>query len=163
MQSIGSAVAVMALLSILFLPDKQSAFIIAFSITSISLGVCGFLQIWGSDLDSVSMGCIIMAIGLAVDFSVHICYKYHRSLEITANEKVIDTLSIVGYPIIQAITSTLWSMLSVYFIEAYLVRVFFQTVVLVNVFGALHALIWLPQVLSMLDPCNRIPLRYKDN
>uniref|UniRef100_A0A0N4ZRU5 SSD domain-containing protein n=1 Tax=Parastrongyloides trichosuri TaxID=131310 RepID=A0A0N4ZRU5_PARTI len=163
MQSIGSAVAVMALLSILFLPDKQSAFIIAFSITSISLGVCGFLQLWGSDLDSVSMGCIIMAIGLAVDFSVHICYKYHRSLEITADEKVIDTLSIVGYPIIQAITSTLWSMLSVYFIEAYLVRVFFQTVVLVNVFGALHALVWLPQVLSMLDPCNRIPLRFKED
>uniref|UniRef100_A0A0K0FM63 SSD domain-containing protein n=1 Tax=Strongyloides venezuelensis TaxID=75913 RepID=A0A0K0FM63_STRVS len=163
MQSIGCAVSVMALLSILFLPDKQSAFIIAFSITSISLGVCGFLQLWGSDLDSVSMGCIIMAIGLAVDFSVHICYKYHRSLEVTANEKVVDTLSIVGYPIIQAITSTLWSMLSVYFIEAYLVRVFFQTVVLVNVFGALHALVWLPQVLSMLDPCNRVPLRFKDD
>uniref|UniRef100_A0AC35TQU8 SSD domain-containing protein n=1 Tax=Rhabditophanes sp. KR3021 TaxID=114890 RepID=A0AC35TQU8_9BILA len=163
MQSFGSAVAVMALLSILFLPDKQSAFIIAFSIMSITLGVCGFLQMWGSDLDSVSLGCLIMSIGLSIDFSVHICYKYHRSTELTPDLKVIDTLTIVGYPILQAIVSTLWSMSAVYFIPAYLVRVFFQTVVLVNVFGCFHALLWLPQFISILDPVNRVPLRFKQD
>lgn len=52
------------------------------------MGVCGGLSLWGSDLDSVSMGCIIMAIGLAVDFSVHICYRYHRSTKDTAEDKV---------------------------------------------------------------------------
>ncbi len=60
----------------------------SFSLISISMGVCGFLYFWGSDLDSVSMGCIVMAIGLAVDFSIHICYKYHRSNKKTADEKV---------------------------------------------------------------------------
>lgn len=58
------------------------------SLLSISMGVCGGLSLWGSDLDSVSMGCIIMAIGLAVDFSVHICYRYHRSTKDTAEDKV---------------------------------------------------------------------------
>lgn len=115
--------------------------------------------LWGSDLDSVSMGCIIMAIGLAVDFSIHICYRYHCSKEPTAELKVIDTLSLVGYPILQAGMSTLWAMTTLPFIPAYLVRVFFQTVVLVNVFGLLHALLWLPQFISSLDPCERIPRR----
>ena len=58
------------------------------SLLSISAGVCGGLAMLGSDLDSVSMGCIVMAIGLAIDYSVHICYRYHRSDERKANSKV---------------------------------------------------------------------------
>ncbi|CAD5219888.1 unnamed protein product [Bursaphelenchus okinawaensis] len=160
MQSVGSAIAVMALISIFFLPDKLSVFIMSFSLISISTGVCGFLCLWGSDLDSVSMGCIIMAIGLAVDFSIHICYRYHLSEEPTADGKVIDTLSIVGYPVLQAGGSTLWAMTTLPFVPAYLVRVFFQTVVLVNIFGLLHALLWLPQFISAIDPIQRIPRRH---
>ncbi|VDM48891.1 unnamed protein product [Toxocara canis] len=161
MQSIGSAIAVMAMISIFFLPDKQSVFFMTWSLLSISMGVCGGLSVWGSDLDSVSMGCIVMAIGLAVDFSVHICYRYHRSEEITASEKVRDTLSVVGWPIVQAGGSTLVGMATLPFIPAYLVRVFFQTVVLVNVIGLSHALIWLPQLISALDPCERVPIRFR--
>ncbi|KAI6187547.1 Patched domain-containing protein 3 [Aphelenchoides besseyi] len=161
MQSVGSAIAVMAIISLFFLPDRLSVFVMSFSLISISTGVCGFLCLWGSDLDSVSMGCIIMAIGLAVDFSIHICYRYHCSKEPTAELKVIETLSIVGYPIIQAGGSTLWAMTTLPFIPAYLVRVFFQTVVLVNVFGLLHALVWLPQFISSIDPIERIPRRIK--
>ena len=149
----------------------------SFSLISISTGVCGFLAHLGSDLDSVSMGCIVMAIGLAVDFSIHICYKYHCSAEKTPDEKVcyqwrgkdylwrlpsfqvIDTLSIVGYPILQAGGSTLWAMTLLPLIPAYLIRVFVQTVVLVNIFGMLHALLWLPQFISALDPINRTPRR----
>lgn len=108
------------------------------------------------------MGCIIMAIGLAVDFSIHICYRYHRcDPTMTADAKVIETLSIVGYPIVQAGGSTLWAMATLPFIPAYLIRVFFQTVVLVNVFGLFHALLWLPQFISILDPVEAIPRRIK--
>lgn len=138
---------------------QLSVFIMSFSLISISTGVCGFLCLWGSDLDSVSMGCIIMAIGLAVDFSIHIMYRYHLSVEPTADGKVIDTLSIVGYPVLQAGSSTLWAMLTLPLVPAYLVRVFAQTVVLVNVFGLMHALIWLPQFVSAIDPIQRVPRR----
>ncbi|VDO17264.1 unnamed protein product [Brugia timori] len=131
------------------------------SLLSISMGVCGGLSLWGSDLDSVSMGCIVMAIGLAVDFSIHICYRYHRSSQKTANEKVRESLMMVGWPVLQAGGSTLFSMLSLPLIPAYLVRVFFQTVMLVNVIGLTHALLWLPQLISLLDPCERIPLRFR--
>jgi predicted RND superfamily exporter protein len=123
------------------------------------MGVCGFLQIWGSDLDSVSMGCIVMAIGLAVDFSVHICYRYHRSSKATPSAKLIDTLEVVGWPVLQAALSTLFGLASLPLIHAYLVRVFFQTVVLVNVIGLLHGLLWLPQMISSLDRLNRVPIR----
>ncbi|KAK6113295.1 Patched family protein [Brugia pahangi] len=161
MQSIGSAISVMAILSVFFLPDKQSVFFMTWSLLSISMGVCGGLSLWGSDLDSVSMGCIVMAIGLAVDFSIHICYRYHRSSQKTANEKVRESLMMVGWPVLQAGGSTLFSMLSLPLIPAYLVRVFFQTVMLVNVIGLTHALLWLPQLISLLDPCERIPLRFR--
>ncbi|VDN06956.1 unnamed protein product [Thelazia callipaeda] len=161
MQSIGSAISVMAIISVFFLPDKQSIFFMTWSLLSISMGVCGGLSLWGSDLDSVSMGCIVMAIGLAVDFSIHICYRYHRSQKQTAEEKVRDALSVVGWPVTQAGSSTLFAMVTLPLINAYLVRVFFQTVVLVNVIGLTHALLWLPQLISSLDPCERIPLRFR--
>lgn len=95
-------------------------------------------------------------------FSIHICYRYHRCAEaMTAEAKVIETLGVVGYPVLQAGGSTLWAMTTLPFIPAYLVRVFFQTVVLVNIFGLLHALVWLPQFISALDPIERIPRRIK--
>ncbi|VDK89114.1 unnamed protein product [Litomosoides sigmodontis] len=161
MQSIGSAISIMAILSVLFLSDKQSVFYMTWSLLSISMGVCGGLSLWGSDLDSVSMGCIVMAIGLAVDFSIHICYRYHRSSQPTAHQKVQESLMVVGWPVLQAGCSTLFSMLTLPLIPAYLVRVFFQTVVLVNMIGLTHALLWLPQLISLLDPCERIPLRFR--
>ncbi|CAG9540518.1 unnamed protein product [Cercopithifilaria johnstoni] len=161
MQSIGSAISVMAILSVFFLPDKQSVFFMTWSLLSISMGVCGGLSLLGSDLDSVSMGCVVMAIGLAVDFSIHICYRYHRSSQQTAHQKVRESLMIVGWPVLQAGFSTIFSMITLPLIPAYLVRVFFQTVQLVNVIGLTHALLWLPQLISMLDPCERIPLRYR--
>uniref|UniRef100_A0A914RXL6 Uncharacterized protein n=1 Tax=Parascaris equorum TaxID=6256 RepID=A0A914RXL6_PAREQ len=43
-----------------------------------------------------------------------------------------------------------------------IISIFFlpdKTVVLVNVIGLSHALIWLPQLISALDPCERIPIR----
>lgn len=145
------------------------------SLLSISMGVCGGLALLGSDLDSVSMGCIVMAIGLAVDYSVHICYRYHRSEYTTAKEKVSDTLASVAWPITQAVCSTLVGLACTILVPAYLVRVFFQTVYLVNIIGEptkscvenqnlyfpglFHGLLWLPQLISALDSCERIPLR----
>uniref|UniRef100_A0A0K0D3A2 SSD domain-containing protein n=1 Tax=Angiostrongylus cantonensis TaxID=6313 RepID=A0A0K0D3A2_ANGCA len=159
MQTIGSALAMMALISFFFLPDAQSVFLMTWSLLSISMGVCGGLAVLGSDLDSVSMGCIVMAIGLAVDYSVHICYRYHRSEFMKSSDKVRDTMSSVGWPITQAVTSTLFGLVTTAFVPAYLVRVFFQTVYLVNIIGLTHALVWLPQLVAALDPCERVPLR----
>ncbi|WKY14471.1 hypothetical protein Q1695_000202 [Nippostrongylus brasiliensis] len=161
MQTIGAALAMMALISFFFLPDAQSVFLMTWSLLSISMGVCGGLALLGSDLDSVSMGCIVMAIGLAVDYSVHICYRYHRSEYTKTSEKVRDTLCSVAWPITQAVTSTLFGLSSTAFVPAYLVRVFFQTVYLVNIIGLTHALIWLPQLIAALDPCERVPLRLR--
>uniref|UniRef100_A0A1I7X5Z4 SSD domain-containing protein n=1 Tax=Heterorhabditis bacteriophora TaxID=37862 RepID=A0A1I7X5Z4_HETBA len=192
MQTIGSALAMMAVISFFFLPDVQSVFLMTWSLLSISMGVCGGLAMLGSDLDSVSMGCIVMAIGLAVDYSVHICYRYHRSEYNRAADKVTiedlsalnlkdtcgrnqlfsslqvrDTLCSVAWPITQAVSSTLFGLASLPFVPAYLVRVFFQTVYLVNIIGITsflgltHALVWLPQLIAALDPCERIPLRTK--
>ncbi|KJH48777.1 patched family protein [Dictyocaulus viviparus] len=161
MQTIGSALAMMALISFFFLPDAQSVFLMTWSLLSISMGVCGGLAMLGSDLDSVSMGCIVMAIGLAVDYSVHVCYRYHRSEFTKASDKVRDTLCSVGWPITQAVTSTLFGLATTAFVPAYLVRVFFQTVYLVNLIGLTHALVWLPQLIAALDPCERVPLRLR--
>ncbi|CAI5454482.1 unnamed protein product [Caenorhabditis angaria] len=162
MQTIGSALAMMAIISFFFLPDALSVFLMTFSLLSISMGVCGGLALLGSDLDSVSMGCIVMAIGLAVDYSVHICYRYHRSEYTTSEEKVADTLASVAWPITQAVLSTLCGLACTILVPAYLVRVFFQTVYLVNIIGLFHALVWLPQLISALDPCERVPLRIRD-
>ncbi|GMT04663.1 hypothetical protein PENTCL1PPCAC_26837, partial [Pristionchus entomophagus] len=159
MQTIGCALAMMALTSIFFLPDAQSVFLMTWCLLSISMGVCGGLALLGSDLDSVSMGCIVMAIGMAIDYSVHICYRYHRSEERRSAAKVVDSLTSVAWPITQAVSSTLFGLCSTAFVPAYLVRVFFQTVYLVSIIGLAHSLVWLPQLISAIDPCERVPLR----
>ncbi|ETN75219.1 patched family protein [Necator americanus] len=163
MQTIGSALAMMALISFFFLPDAASQIlvfcqdpeaIIYLNLTTPITAICfshdmvavvnfnGGLR-WFSNAwigfrfcqFFFSMGCIVMAIGLAVDYSVHICYRYHRSEYTKASDKVRDTLCSVAWPITQAVTSTLFGLSSTAFVPAYLVRVFFQTVYLVNIIG----------------------------
>lgn len=129
MQTIGAALAMMALISFFFLPDAVSAklrdaapktfsnprcFSNPFSLWPGHC--CPFLWVYVEDWlysDPIStlsgrrtwlpigtddgtsflssMGCIVMAIGLAVDYSVHICYRYHRSECSKTAEKVCPT------------------------------------------------------------------------
>ncbi|VDM77963.1 unnamed protein product, partial [Strongylus vulgaris] len=123
-------------------------FIIFLSIVSINVGVFGYMTLWGVNLDAVSMISIIMSIGFAVDLSGHIVYAFVTSHGDT-NQRVIGALEALGWPIFQGASSTIAGITILYTVDAYIILVFFKTIWLTMVIGAIHGLFFIPVFLSI--------------
>lgn len=153
LQTITVAAIVMMVISLLFIPSPSCAIWVAFSIISIEVGVVGYMTLWNVNLDSISMINLIMCIGFSVDFSAHISYAYISCEEDNAADRVRSALYSLGLPIFQGSVSTILGIIALAFAPSYVFLVFFKTVFLVMLFGALHGVLLLPVLLSLTDVC----------
>ncbi|KAI1712423.1 patched family domain-containing protein [Ditylenchus destructor] len=74
------------------------------------------------------------------------------------------TLNGVGWPVIQSGVSTVLGMIPLFFVNAYVVAVFWKTIILVTILGIIHALFICPTffiLLSDLRFCYQIPSEHK--
>ncbi|XP_068094355.1 patched domain-containing protein 3-like [Hyperolius riggenbachi] len=143
-QNIMVTAVVMLVISILFIPNPLCALWVTMDIASIIAGVIGYMSFWKVNLDSISMINLVICIGFSVDFSAHIVYACVSSPRKNVHGKVIDALHVVGYPILQGALSTILGIAALTAAESYIFRTFFQIMLLVTVFGALHGLVFMP-------------------
>ncbi|KAM3929227.1 patched domain-containing protein 3-like [Leptodactylus fuscus] len=154
-QNVAIAAGAMLVVSILLIPNLLCALSVTFTITSIIVGVTGFLTYWNVNLDSISMITLVICIGFSVDFSAHITYAYVSSQKANVNERVIDALHSLGYPIVQGAVSTILGVVALSAAECYIFRTFFKIMFLVIAFGMLHGLVFLPVLLTFFCCCDR--------
>ena len=93
-----------------------------------------------------------MAVGFSVDFTAHITYAFSIAPGTDKNDRVRQALYSLGVPILQAAVSTILALLVLSNSFAYIFRVFFSTIFLTMAFGALHGLVFIPVVLSIIGP-----------
>ena len=155
LQNIGIALIAMLIVSILIIPHPFCAFIIVLAIVSIDVGVIGIMQFWGVNLDSISMINLILCIGFSVDFCAHITYAFMVSKFKTRDERAVDALYQLGYPIVQGAVSTILGVLPLAFSNTYIFRTFFKTLFLVISLGFLHGMVVLPVVMSLIGPAEK--------
>ncbi|KAH1176637.1 hypothetical protein KIL84_010339 [Mauremys mutica] len=106
-QNIGIATGVMLCISLLLIPNPLCSLWVTFAIASVVVGIAGFMTYWDVSLDSISMINLVICIGFSVDFSAHISYAFVSSEKSTMNEKAVDALYLLGYPVIQGALSTI--------------------------------------------------------
>ncbi len=143
---------VMVLIALLFIPSIVCSLWVSLSIVSIEFGVIGFMSHWGVNLDGVSLINLIMCIGFSVDFSAHISYHYMTERNKSPDERIRGSLYALGIPILQGAGSTILGVVGLAFAPSYLFVTFFKMIFLVIVLGALHGLVLLPVLLSLLGP-----------
>lgn len=157
LQNMIIAVICMFFVALIFVPHILCALWVTAAAASIEIGVIGCMTLWDVNVDFISMTYLILCIGFSVDFAVHITYGFIASNKTTPNEKAIDALYIIGYPIIQSGTSTVLGIVFLCTSISYLFLSFFKTMILVIVFGIVHGVIFLPVFLSLLSckvgPC----------
>lgn len=151
MQNIGIAMAVMFVIAIMFVPHPLCAIWVTLATGSIEAGVIGFMTLWDVNVDFISMTYLILCIGFSVDFSVHITYGFISSNAPTGNKKAIDALGTLGYPVMQSGISTVLGIIFLCTSISYLFLSFFKCMLLVILFGIMHAIFVLPVVLSLLS------------
>ncbi|XP_059497119.1 patched domain-containing protein 3-like, partial [Stegostoma tigrinum] len=121
--------------------------------SEILVGVAGFMAFWSVNLDSISMINLVICIGFSVDLSAHISYAFVSSDSESANERSVDALYSLGYPIIQGALSTILGVVVLAAAASYIFRTFFKLMFLVITFGAVHGLIFLPMFLAFSASC----------
>ncbi|XP_032896114.1 patched domain-containing protein 3-like [Amblyraja radiata] len=155
-QNIIVAAAAMLLVALLLIPNPVCSLWVTFATASVLVGVAGFMSFWGVNLDSISMINLVICIGFSVDFSAHISYAYVSSAKGNCNDRAVDALYALGYPIIQGALSTILGVIVLAAAESYIFRTFFKIMFLVISFGAVHGLVFLPVFLTLCGK-NRKP------
>ncbi|CAB3404091.1 unnamed protein product [Caenorhabditis bovis] len=152
-----SAVVLMSLLVLVFVMNFEAIISVVVSIVSICLGIVVYLHLWNVNLDAVSLISMLMSIGFSVDYSAHVCYHYfahvHKDEQLwqshdyaETRDRLLSTFRGVAWPVMQSGISTILGMFPLMFVRAYVVAVFWKTVILVGILGMLHALVLLPVI-----------------
>ncbi|XP_078283690.1 patched domain-containing protein 3-like [Rhinoraja longicauda] len=152
-QNIIMATVAMLIISLLLIPNPVCSLWVTFAIVSVLVGVAGFMAFWGVNLDSISMIDLVICIGFSVDFTAHISYAFVSSDKTNANERAIDVLYRLGYPVIQGAFSTILGVAVLSVAESYIFRTFFKIMFLVIFFGAVHGIVFMPVFLTFYQIC----------
>ncbi|XP_072535248.1 patched domain-containing protein 3-like [Salminus brasiliensis] len=150
-QNVGVTAMVMLVISLFLIPNPLCSLWVTFSIGSVITGVTGYMALWDVNLDSISMIVLVVCIGFTVDFSAHVSYAFVSSKKATANEKAIDALFSLGYPVLQGALSTIIGVVVLATSKQHIFRTFFKIMFLVMLFGLAHGIVFIPVFLTWLS------------
>uniref|UniRef100_A0A914LAQ0 Uncharacterized protein n=1 Tax=Meloidogyne incognita TaxID=6306 RepID=A0A914LAQ0_MELIC len=157
----------MALICFFVIPTLRCTGIATFSVLSISYTLLGTLGWSGQNIDPVTMINLLMAIGLSVDFSAHICYHFDilqekqkvqtespiKNIKIfeekEIEKRIEQILKVVGRPMLEAVISTIICIFPLFFISIEIIASFARTVLFLGIIGTIHGLFIVPVLLTI--------------
>jgi Niemann-Pick C1 protein len=140
------------LMSIFFMPHWSGALFVGLLTTMLYYDLLGILQFASIDINGVSYVSIVMAIGLLVDYVMHVTLRFQESCKTTRNEKARDVLESTGASVLLGGVSTFLGILPLVFASSDILMVFVISFVSVVLLGLLHGLMFMPIVLSIIGP-----------
>ena len=146
------AIAAVLITSGVMAPYLSCMFWLAVCLISIVLGLFGFMSDCNIDLDSVSMVTVIIGVGFSTDFIAHFTYGYLMDGGKTTRAKADGALRDVGSATVPTAIGTIMSVLAMSSSSLYVYVVFFKMMSLTILLCAIHSLVFLPVILSMLGP-----------
>ena len=150
-RNIGLAILCVFISTLLFIANLRGALIIIFVVLITLVDVGGFLHFWGITIDTVSCNNLVIAIGLCVDYSVHVTHRYLHE-QGTNEERVVSTLQNIGPAVFNGGFSTFLAFILLAGSKSHVFSSFFKIFFLVVTFGLYHGLVFLPVVLSLIGP-----------
>eukprot|EP00232_Nephroselmis_pyriformis_P018236 CAMPEP_0182899448 /NCGR_PEP_ID=MMETSP0034_2-20130328/28076_1 /TAXON_ID=156128 /ORGANISM="Nephroselmis pyriformis, Strain CCMP717" /LENGTH=896 /DNA_ID=CAMNT_0025033481 /DNA_START=90 /DNA_END=2780 /DNA_ORIENTATION=+ len=131
--------------------NPLASFIVFASVTSVVVNIVGYMHFWDLTIDSVTVIMLVIALGLAVDYSAHIGHSYVVKTG-TANERIEKALTEMGPAVFHGAMSTFLAVMVLSGSISYVFITFFKQLFLCITLGLAHGLILLPVLLSLANP-----------
>ncbi|CAD7700500.1 unnamed protein product [Ostreobium quekettii] len=117
----------------------------------------GYMWYRGMTFNIVTSINIILAVGIAVDYSAHVAYAFLARKTGTNTERAAAALDDIGGDVLAGGVTTFLAVVALYFAEHYIMDVFFNMMTVIVLLGLWHGLVVLPVVLSFIGPRAHVP------
>lgn len=139
------------IITFLLLPSVIISICVSCCIISIAVGVIGFMTLWGVSINIISMITLIAVSGFSVDYIAHVAYAYISSDAAYPVDRMLSAVDHVGLPILQGSISTILCIIPFVLPPANFTLVIMKIILLLCIFSALHAMLFLPVILCLIQ------------
>jgi predicted RND superfamily exporter protein len=137
-------VSLVTLVAFLLIPHWSAALFVCPIVIMMYMDILGALQLAGVAVNAVSCVCLIMSIGLIVDYLMHVLLRYYETSGTTSRFKIVDTIGTMGMSVLAGGCSTFLGTLALAFSSTDIFWIIFVTFTSIVVVGITHGLILLP-------------------
>uniref|UniRef100_A0A0R3RWT3 SSD domain-containing protein n=1 Tax=Elaeophora elaphi TaxID=1147741 RepID=A0A0R3RWT3_9BILA len=143
--------AVFIIISIIIF-NPWAAMMVTIVVVSMTIELAGFMGAAGVKLNPISAVTLISAVGIGVEFTVHVVLVYLTSLG-SKDERMAACLNHMFIPVIHGGLSTLLGIVMLAFSEfEFIVKYFFIVLSALILIGLINGLVFLPVLLSLIGP-----------
>jgi len=150
-RNIGLAMMAVAIVTLILLANIQVCLLVLTCVILTLTNIVGYLHFWGMTIDIISCVSIVLAIGLCVDYSVHVAHAYLIG-QGSRVDKAVSALETIGPAVFNGGFTTFLALVLLAFSQSQIFITFFKVFFLTVVFGLFHGLVLLPVLLSILGP-----------
>ena len=162
-QNLGLALTAIVVVATLMLINLGAVLIMGVVVASIFVWLLASLPFWGLDLDSISYVNLVMAVGLVVDYSLHLIHSFGlQEHSLTRKEKTLRALRAIGPAVFLGLFTTFLGVLPLAAASSQVFRVFFKMFLSIVVVGGIHGFVLLPVLLSLFGPSSSALVRIKE-
>ena len=138
--------------ALVFIPHPVAVSCVSLAMVSVVVGLVGFLHWCRLPLTPVATIQVVVGVGRCVDSTVHASHAFMTARGKSRNDRVTVALEKVGVPMLNS--AVCWSVCTLALLAAhsFVLRSFFRPMILVAVLALLHAIVFLPVMLSFVGP-----------
>ena len=154
-----SALAVMIVLAVML--PLGPAFIAVCVVLLTDVSILAWIPITGLNLNAITSTCMVMSVGIAVDFTAHVTHAFVETdgAGRSGGERAAAAVSKMGRSLTTSALTTFLAVLMLATVPVPSNRAFFTMMSGVVVFGPLYGLLLLPVILSLINPYYEEPVK----
>jgi len=150
-RNVALAITCVFIITLILLANLKICLMVLGIVVVTLIDIIGFLHFWNMTIDIISCINIVIAIGLCVDYSVHIGHAYMIAKG-SRQQKAMQSVETIGPAVLNGGITTFLALMLLGASTSHTFLTFFKVFVLTVVFGLFHGLFLFPVILSVIGP-----------